>query len=334
MASNHPFHAALRAHTFHRLFPGGNVRPIRWQASEATPPGSLVRPPRSGNWTSTAVVVAIILGGVIAGAGTVVTLEMLGAPESAPGVAAASPIDPGASDDERSAAAMIPAVGKISTAVPVWASGTGVIFAEDGGNGLAPAAGEPLRSSAKVIPLPQRVATGVDLRPTAGDGEGGDTGEMAAIDSRGVSAAPPGDAAPSGVGVEGADPVDVTAAGGDSPAASPPPTPTPRPDHGGLPESGLAYAPAAGPVDRGAKAIASKGYDKPPATALKPAAALVVSSVNMRAGADNKAPIVTALRAGTRVTIVKCKFWCEIVADGKRGFVFKSFLMTTGATRI
>ena len=159
---------------------------------------------------------------------------------------------------------------------------------------------------------------------------------MAAIDSRGVSATPPGDAAPSGVGVDEpvADPVDVTAAGGDSPAASPPPTPTPRPDHGGLPESGLGYAPAAGPVDRGAKAIASKGFDKPPATALKPAAARVVSSVNMRAGADNKAPIVTALPAGSRVTIVRCKFWCEIVADGKRGFVFKSFLMTTGATRI
>jgi uncharacterized protein YraI len=49
----------------------------------------------------------------------------------------------------------------------------------------------------------------------------------------------------------------------------------------------------------------------------------------MRAGADNKAPIVTALQAGTRVTIVKCKFWCEIVADGKRGFVFQSVLETT-----
>ena len=166
MASNNPFDAALPAHTLHRLFPGGNVRPIRWQASDATPPGSLLRPPRSGNWTSTAVVVAIVLAGVIAAAGTVVTLESLGAPESAPGVAAASPIDTGASDDERSAAAMIPAVGKISTAVPVSASGTGVIFAEDGGNGLAPAEGEPLRSSAKVIPLPQPVATGVDLRST------------------------------------------------------------------------------------------------------------------------------------------------------------------------
>jgi hypothetical protein len=216
---------------------------------------------------------------------------------------------------------MIPAVG-IPTAVPVSASDTGVIFAEDGRNGLAPAEGEPLRSSAKVIPLPQSEATGVDH-----------TGEMA---SRGVIATPPGGAALSGVGVDEplADPVDVTAAGGDSPAASPPPTPTPRPDHGGLPESGLGYVPAAGPVDRGAKTIASNGFDKPPATALKLAAARVVSSVNMRAGADNKAPIVTALQAGTRVTIVKCKFWCEIVADGKRGFVFKSFLMTTGATRI
>ena len=202
MASNNPFHAALRARTYRLFPPGGNVRPIRWQASDATSPRSLLRPPCCGNWTSTAVVVAIILGGVIAGAGTVVTLETLGAPESAPGVAAASPIDPGASDDERSTAAMIPAVGKIPTAVPASASGTGVILAEDGGNGLAPAAGEPLRSSAKVIPLPQPVATGVDLRPTsAGAGDGGDKGEMAAVDSRGVSAARPGNAAPRGVGV-------------------------------------------------------------------------------------------------------------------------------------
>ena len=55
----------------------GNVRPIHWQPSDATPPGSLLPPPRGGYWTSTAVVVAIVLTGVIGGAGTVFTLESL-----------------------------------------------------------------------------------------------------------------------------------------------------------------------------------------------------------------------------------------------------------------
>ena len=163
----------------------GNRRPIPWQASDATPPGSLLRPPRGGNWTGTAVVAAIVLAGVVGGAGTVVTLESLGAPESAPGVAAASPIPTGASDDERSGAAMFPAVSKMATA-PVSASGVEIVLAEDGGNGLAPAGGEPLRSSDKVIPLPQRVSTGGDLRPTS-DGDSGDAGDIAAIDSRGVT---------------------------------------------------------------------------------------------------------------------------------------------------
>ena len=299
-----------------------DVDPIRWRASDETA-GSLLRPPHGTNWSGKVAVVAMVLAVAIGGLVTVVTMESSPA-QPAPGVAAAAPIPARASDNELSAAAMRPSMGKMIIAARGSASGIGVILAEGASIGLAPAERAP--SSAKVIPLPQPAAASVDL-PTRDARSGGDI-DGAAIDSRGASAAPP---VPSRVAIDRplTDHVDVTTGGGDSLAEPPLPTPTPRPNHGAAPPKGvLAYAPAAVSADRGAKAIASKGY-KPPAITLKPAEARVVSSVNMRASADNKAPIVTALPAGSRVTIVKCKSWCEIVADGKRGFVLQSFLETT-----
>jgi hypothetical protein len=32
------------------------------------------------------------------------------------------------------------------------------------------------------------------------------------------------------------------------------------------------------------------------------------------------------LPAGTAVTVVSCDYWCEIVANGQRGFVFRKFV--------
>ena len=97
----------------------------------------------------------------------------------------------------------------------------------------------------------------------------------------------------------------------------------------------LAYAPAVDSADRVAKAVASKDNHKPGATAPRAWAARIVSvsGANVHAGADGKAPIVAVLPAGSIVTVVKCTLWCEIVGDGKRGFVFKSLLRTAGATR-
>ena len=94
----------------------------------------------------------------------------------------------------------------------------------------------------------------------------------------------------------------------------------------------LAYAPTTDPVDHGAKAFASRGEVKAAAKAPKSGAARVVSWVNMRVSADNAAATVKVLPAGSVVTVVQCSYWCEIVADGKRGFVFKNFLKSTGAT--
>ena len=49
-------------------------------------------------------------------------------------------------------------------------------------------------------------------------------------------------------------------------------------------------------------------------------------AVNMRAKPDNDSPSIKILGAGARVQVVKCDGWCEVVAEGKRGYVFKKFL--------
>jgi len=56
----------------------------------------------------------------------------------------------------------------------------------------------------------------------------------------------------------------------------------------------------------------------------------VTMSVNMRSGPDNKAKPVKILNAGSRVRIVSCNYWCEVVADGDRGFVFNKFIARGG----
>jgi len=54
--------------------------------------------------------------------------------------------------------------------------------------------------------------------------------------------------------------------------------------------------------------------------------ATITSGVRLRGNPDNGAPTIGMLKAGDPVQVVQCKGWCEVVADGKRGFVFKKFL--------
>ncbi len=55
--------------------------------------------------------------------------------------------------------------------------------------------------------------------------------------------------------------------------------------------------------------------------------ATIKTFVNMRAKPDNRAPVVAILADGLSVKVLSCDYWCEVEAGGKRGFVFKSFLM-------
>jgi hypothetical protein len=56
----------------------------------------------------------------------------------------------------------------------------------------------------------------------------------------------------------------------------------------------------------------------------------VTMSVNMRSGPDNKYKPVKILSAGSWVRIVTCDYWCEVVADGDRGFIFNKFIARGG----
>lgn len=57
-----------------------------------------------------------------------------------------------------------------------------------------------------------------------------------------------------------------------------------------------------------------------------PGLARITSGVKLRGNPDNGAPTVGLLKTGDQVQVVQCKGWCEVVASGKRGFVFKKFL--------
>jgi uncharacterized protein YraI len=57
--------------------------------------------------------------------------------------------------------------------------------------------------------------------------------------------------------------------------------------------------------------------------------ALTTQSVNVRAGPSKNFPTVTWLLTGTSVTVVGCTAnwrWCDVIAKGKRGWVYTRFL--------
>jgi hypothetical protein len=61
-------------------------------------------------------------------------------------------------------------------------------------------------------------------------------------------------------------------------------------------------------------------------TSPVPGPARITSGVKLRGNPDNGAPTIGLLKTGDQVQVVQCKGWCEVVASGKRGFVFKKFL--------
>jgi hypothetical protein len=58
--------------------------------------------------------------------------------------------------------------------------------------------------------------------------------------------------------------------------------------------------------------------------------AAVTEHVNMRASAKSDAAVVGVVPAGKSVEVVSCAQWCEVVYDGKQGFVYKKFLSGVG----
>jgi hypothetical protein len=75
---------------------------------------------------------------------------------------------------------------------------------------------------------------------------------------------------------------------------------------------------------------ASDAVAKP---ATKPVAAartgLVKTDVNMRAGPDNGAAVIMVVPRNRNVEVIGCDYWCEVVYEGRRGYIYKSFVRKT-----
>ena len=302
---------------------GGKARPIRWRARDEMPLGSRLAWGGGVSWRGKAAA-ALVLIALIGGAAGVVTLESLSVPEPDSSMAAVDRSFSGTASDTTK----LRPTKRPTGAGKVPADGVEIVSADDAGNGLAPSEGSPLPRSAKVIPLPQAVVRAGDrgLRPTR-DAAGVDDPALVGA-PKAVAVAPPdnggsltrtgsrsGDGASAAAGGVTVD-AGGAAAGRDSAPA----------------DGVLAYAPAPELIDRGAKALAKKGDHKTAAKAgsdLSSGSVRVTAWVNMRASADNNAATIKVLQAGSIVTVVQCKFWCEIVSEGKHGYVYKRFLASS-----
>ncbi|WP_292545049.1 SH3 domain-containing protein, partial [Mesorhizobium sp.] len=54
----------------------------------------------------------------------------------------------------------------------------------------------------------------------------------------------------------------------------------------------------------------------------------ILRGVTMRTGPKNGAAAIVTIPAKTSVQVMGCKKWCEIVYNGKRGWIYKSFVKT------
>jgi hypothetical protein len=48
--------------------------------------------------------------------------------------------------------------------------------------------------------------------------------------------------------------------------------------------------------------------------------------VNLRSGPNNDAAVVAVVPAGRNVEVVDCTQWCEVVYDGRQGFIYRKFV--------
>ena len=54
--------------------------------------------------------------------------------------------------------------------------------------------------------------------------------------------------------------------------------------------------------------------------------ARAIIQVNMRAGPSNDKAVVMRIPEGSRLEVVKCHHWCEVIFAGQRGWVYKGFI--------
>ncbi|WP_146149120.1 SH3 domain-containing protein [Nitratireductor sp. StC3] len=64
----------------------------------------------------------------------------------------------------------------------------------------------------------------------------------------------------------------------------------------------------------------------PAATPAAQSTGRITTAVNMRRGPANGAGIISVIPKGAKVGIVACKAWCQVVHDGRTGYIFKRFV--------
>jgi Bacterial SH3 domain len=52
----------------------------------------------------------------------------------------------------------------------------------------------------------------------------------------------------------------------------------------------------------------------------------ITSDVNMRAGPSNGQPVLATIARDSAVEVIGCRAWCEVIASGHRGWIYKGFL--------
>jgi uncharacterized protein YraI len=54
--------------------------------------------------------------------------------------------------------------------------------------------------------------------------------------------------------------------------------------------------------------------------------AYAVKYANLRAGPNNSAAVLAIIPEGSPLEVVQCKQWCEVIAQGQRGWVYKDLI--------
>ncbi|CAN7329674.1 SH3 domain-containing protein [Mesorhizobium sp. LjNodule214] len=92
-----------------------------------------------------------------------------------------------------------------------------------------------------------------------------------------------------------------------------------------------AAIPTPKPQVAAASAAASEGDDSQAQAKPQKASAAtgrILKAVTMRAGPKQKAAAMLTVPAKTSVQVISCKKWCQIVYNGKRGWIYKTYIKT------
>lgn len=252
--------------------------------------------------------IAIATSLVILGGGLGLTLHLLGSnhapePERAASPATARPprvASPGLPTHPAPAETAASTAAAVSAAAAVAADPEPSAANPNPPAGPAGAAPERPAAASGVLPVPAAAPTADDfkrpafLEPMPADGAADDTA----------------------AGETPADAADGPAATADAEAVA-----APEPDS-------LPTAPAPLPQQRPARIAtgAASAQDATPAAATGGTSAKLTMDVTFRSSAQRGSSVLGTLSQGTEVQVIACKSWCEIIANGKRGFVFNNAL--------